>query len=406
MLPWLVFIESNTSGTGRLFAQLAASRGLRPILLSDDPSRYKYVAEDELDSLQIDTRDEKALLDACRELQASHGLAGVTSSSEYFVATAASVAHHLGLRAPSAQAIRLCRDKQKQRERLQSAGVGVPAFRSANSAKAAVSAAESLGFPVVLKTVNGSGSVGVKLCRDASEVSMHASTLLRQRKNERGFPVPRRILVESVAVGPEYSVETFDREVIGITQKHLGELPYFVEVGHDYPAPLPAETAETIRRTAGAALAALNLEWGPAHIELRLTEDGPKIIEVNPRLAGGYIPELVRLASGINLISETLNLVVGGEPHLKRPTQRYASLRFLLPQEDGLLYEVEGVEEAANLPGVVEVKIYSPPGHTVQRRGDFRDRIGHVIACADSSLAARHAAEKASAAIRLHVRPD
>ena len=46
MPHWLALIESNTSGTGRLFARAAAAQGFRPILLSEDPSRYTYAADD------------------------------------------------------------------------------------------------------------------------------------------------------------------------------------------------------------------------------------------------------------------------------------------------------------------------------------------------------------------------
>ena len=66
----LVLIESNTSGTGRLFARAAMQQGARPILLTDDPSRYKYINEEQLEVLQINTQDEDAIFDACMKLPA------------------------------------------------------------------------------------------------------------------------------------------------------------------------------------------------------------------------------------------------------------------------------------------------------------------------------------------------
>lgn len=398
---WLAFVESNTSGTGRLFARAAARQGFRPILLGADPSRYPYVEEDAITALRVDTQDQQALLDTCRRLADEPGLAGVTSSSEYFIATAAAIARQLGLPGPRPEAILTCRDKHMQRLRLQKARVGVPAFRPAESAAKAVAAAERLGYPVVVKPINGSGSVGVKLCADAGELRAHAEALLGQRQNERGLPVPRRILVEELAVGPEYSVEVFGDHVVGITAKHLGAPPYFVEVGHDFPAALAPAAEQAIQRTVQRTLAALGLGWGPVHVELRLTRAGPAIIEVNPRLAGGYIPELVRLASGIDMITETIRLVAGGVAQLRPAHERYASIRFILSGQAGTLADVGGLDAARQVPGVAAVELYARPGSRVYCAGDFRDRIGHVIACGATPAETSAAAERAHRAIRV-----
>jgi argininosuccinate lyase len=398
---WLAFIESNTSGTGRLFARTAVQMGFRPILLTSNPSLYNYVQEDKLDILQVDTQDEQVLLKVCQQLTTEQRLVGITSSSEYYVATAASIAQQLGLPSPNPSAIQACRNKQTQRLRLKQAGVNVPAFHWAAFVEDAVTATKSLGFPVVVKPVNGSGSYGVKLCSQVDEVVTHATDLLEQRQNERGLPLVNSILIEKLAIGPEYSVETFNQSIIGITEKHLGTLPYFVEVGHDFPAVLKEAEKESIYQTVLKSLDVLDLGWGAAHVELRLTTHGPVIIEVNPRLAGGYIPELVRLSYGIDLISETIRQVVGIQPQLKKTIDRYTSIRFILPSVDGILAEVNGLEIAQQIPGVIEARLYSKIGDYVYRPGNFRDRIGHVIASNDTPLASREVVDLAHSTIQL-----
>ena len=62
MTNWLVFVESNTSGTGRLFAKAAREQGLTPVLLSLDAARYPYVIEDNLLTVEVDTRDQHSVL--------------------------------------------------------------------------------------------------------------------------------------------------------------------------------------------------------------------------------------------------------------------------------------------------------------------------------------------------------
>jgi argininosuccinate lyase len=289
---------------------------------------------------------------------------------------------------------------------LQRAGIGIPRFISADSPAAAAEAVEALGLPVVVKPVSGSGSVGVKMCARLDEVQAHAAALLQQRRNERGLPVPGRILVEEMVMGPEYSVESFGRNVIGITRKHLGPLPDFVEVGHDFPAVLSGEMESAIRQATMAALDALGLGWGPSHCEMRLTRRGVKIIEVNPRLAGGYIPELVRLALGIDMLTETVKLVTGRPPHLGKTMNRHSSLRFLIAGKDGVLIEANNVDEAERLNGIVEARLYPRIGDGVRRYSDFRARVGHVIAVADSAEAACAIAEQAHGKIGLIIKAD
>jgi S-sulfo-L-cysteine synthase (3-phospho-L-serine-dependent) len=394
----LVFVESNTSGTGRLFVRKAREQGYRVVLLTNDASRYSFVREGGLEVFQVDTQDDKALIEVCQQLPR---LVGITSSSEYYVATAAHLARQIGLPSPNPQAIAGCRNKEMQRIRLKAAKIGVPAFTSVACVPDAIAASQHLGFPVVVKPVQGSGSSGVKLCRTPDEVADHAQKLLQIRQNERGLPIPSQILVEALVEGAEYSVETFNKSVIGITQKHLGDPPYFVEIGHDFPAILSSSQQEAITRAALSSLDALNLGWGAAHIEIRLTPEEPKIIEVNPRLAGGFIPELVRLASGIDLIAETIRQVVGIKPQLNQIAHCYTSLRFVLPPLDGRLVRVEGLEAAKQIPGIVEVEMYSQSGDSVKCQGDFRDRVGHLLASGSNPTITQKAVELAHSHIRL-----
>ncbi|KOG91052.1 hypothetical protein ADK38_05305, partial [Streptomyces varsoviensis] len=287
---WFAFLESNTTGTGRQFCAAAAARGMRPVLLARDPARYPYAAEDRIETLVLDTGDADAVREACERLAAGAGLAGVASSSEYFVAPAARVAAKLGLPAADGDAVARCRRKDAQRGLLAAAGVPSPAYQSVGEVAEAVGAAREIGYPVVLKPVSGSGSVGVRLCRDADETRRWAEELLSRTGDERGTPVPRRLLVEAAVEGPEFSVETFDTDVVAVVGKHLGPEPHFVETGHDVPAAVPEDVRAALADTAVRALAALGLGWGAAHTELRWSASGPVVIEVNPRLAGGMIP--------------------------------------------------------------------------------------------------------------------
>ncbi|MGD0606397.1 MAG: ATP-grasp domain-containing protein [Streptosporangiaceae bacterium] len=398
--PWLVLVESNTTGSGRLFCSCARQLGLRPVLLARDPARYPYVAADDIDFLVTDTGTDAAVLAACRELGGQ--VAGVTSSSEYFIATAAQAARALGRPHPAPEAVRACRDKHAQRVALSAAGVAGPAFAAARTPDEAAAAAAAIGYPVVVKPASGTGSIAVRRCETPAEV--RAATEDAFAGPDPALPPQHTVLVEEYLTGAEYSAELIDDQVVGITAKRLGGEPYFVEIGHDFPAPLAAADAKTIGETAVAAVRALGLGWGGAHVELRFAAGAnPRVVEVNPRLAGGMIPRAVQEAIGVDMIFHVVAAAAGRPVPLRPAAARSASIRFLVAREAGTLAGVLGVADARQLPGVVEVGITAPLGQPVVPRHSFRDRLGYVIAAAADAGQAAGAADAALARLTARI---
>jgi biotin carboxylase len=401
--PWLVLVESNTTGSGRLFCSCARRLGLRPVLLARDPGRYPYVAADDVEHRVTDTGSAAGVLAACRDLPGT--VAGVTSSSEYFIATAAEAARALGRPHPAPEAVRACRDKQAQRVALSAAGVAGPAFAAARDPAEAAAAAARIGFPVVVKPASGTGSIAVRRCETPAQVRAAARDAFG--RPDPALPPQQAVLVEQYLAGAEYSAELVDDQVVGITAKRLGGEPYFVETGHDFPAARPAAEVKAIGETAVAAVRALRLGWGGAHVELRSGPAGPPgVVEVNPRLAGGMIPRAVQEATGIDMIFHVVAAAAGRPEPLRATAARYASIRFLLAREQGTLAEVLGVAEARHVPDVVEVGVTAPLGQPAGPRHSFRDRLAYVIAAADRPDQAARAAEAALGCLTARVTPD
>jgi argininosuccinate lyase len=260
------------------------------------------------------------------------------------------------------------------------------------------SIAESIGLPVILKPPDGSGSVGVRSCESLRDVESHAGSLLI----ETGGPHDC-ILIEDRIDGPEYSVEIFSGELVGMTDKYVGPSPWNVEIGHDFPTGAPVGAAQAVVEAALRASLVLGLGWGPIHAELRMSAHGPRIMEINPRLAGGRIPDLVDHAVGIDLISASLRLALGERPSLQRRRALVAGIRFILPDGPGRLRAITGFEQLARAPYVVEARRYRSDGDDLVDHGDFRDRIGHVMACAPERVVLLEALRAAMASLVTHV---
>ncbi|ESY32174.1 acetyl-CoA carboxylase biotin carboxylase subunit family protein [Mesorhizobium sp. LNJC391B00] len=365
------------------YVQVAQHLGLRPIVLSADPTRYDYLAPESIEAIRVDTGNFDALIRECSRLSATYDIAGITSARESFYATAGKLCRHFDLPGPNPTSIERCCDKFVQRQLLGEAGNPLPAYRLAANAADVESAAAEIGLPVIVKPAVGGGSIGVRLCRNVDELAEHTAYLLGGKHVWRSSP---RILVEEFAQGPYYYADIMGDEVIGIGTGDFGPPPHFVFREITLPALLTDDEHQRISDISQSCLRALGLEWGPTCIEFRWTKLGPVVIEVNPRLGGVPGPQLVQLAYGIDLVTEHIKLVIGEEWDLRKKHSQSAAARILVPDRDGILDWIDGVSRAAAIPGVVEVKLDVEPKTPIVRKGDHRDWIGYVIA-ASSNLA-------------------
>ncbi|QKC98910.1 ATP-grasp domain-containing protein [Mesorhizobium sp. NZP2298] len=378
----LILIEGHR-GIGLRYVQATQTLGLEPITLSADPARYDYLAAEKLEAIRVDTANLDALIRECSRLRMTYDIAGITGLSdlsESVYATVGELCRYFNLPGPNPASIEQCCDKFTQRQLLAEAGVPVPAYRLAANALEVESSAAEIGLPVIVKPAAGSGSSGVRLCRNIDELAKHTTHLL----GEKHLRLSPRILVEEFAQGPFYSADTMGNEVVGIEGADFDRPPHFVFRECIFPALLADDEYKHIADVSLRCLLALGLGWGPTNIEFRWTKRGPVVIEVNPRLPGGVNPKLFRLAYGVDLINEHIKLVIGEEWDLRKRHSHYAAARFLNPDRDGILNWINGATRAAAIPGVAEVKIYAEPKTSIVRRGDSRDTIGHVIAASGS----------------------
>ncbi|WP_202308709.1 ATP-grasp domain-containing protein [Mesorhizobium sp. L-8-10] len=400
----LILLEGHRS-IGLLYVKAARRMDLHPITLSADPACHDYLAAEGIEAIRVDTDDLDAVIRECSQLRATYDIAGITGFSgadESVYATVGKLSRQFDLPGPNPTSVERCCDKFTQRQLLAEAGVPIPAFRLAANATDIESAAADIGLPVILKPALGSGSSGVRLCRNIDEVAEHTTYLLGGKHIWQSSP---KILVEEFVQGPFYWANLMGNEIIAIGAGAFGRPPHFVFREVTYPALLTDEERERIADVSLSCLRALGLGWGPTNIEFRWTKRGPVVIEVNPRLVGGADPQLVQLAYGVDLITEHIKLVVGDEWDLRRRHSHTAAARYLVPDRDGTLDRIDGDSRAAAVSGVAEVKIYVRPKTLIVRKGDYRDRIGHVIAASPSLAQTKAILQRAVDMIDLRITP-
>ncbi|UVK50173.1 ATP-grasp domain-containing protein (plasmid) [Mesorhizobium sp. AR02] len=387
-----LFVESNTTGTGELLMKRASLLGFETYLVTRNPARYPFLKDSVVQVIEAETRSPDELVGVATKLS---GLAGIYSSSDYFVEAASSAAMAMGLPAANPEAIATCRNKWKQAAELQRQSIAIPETRLATSVRDVEKILAQATLPVVVKPVSGSGSSGVRLCDSATAAIKAFESARGALLDQVDLPSPD-ILIQQYVEGKEYSAEIIACDgtlhCLGILAKHKGPAPCFVEVGHDFPAPLPEPSHRELASFAAGAVSALGLNFGPAHVEFVIAESGPVIIEVNPRLAGGMIPVMLSHALGTSILDMVIGLYAGEGFTPPRASERAGAIRFRLAQTSGKLKRLgfSGNPE----PTVPEAGLLKSEGEEVQINGDFRDRVAYAIGVADELNAAATGAER------------
>lgn len=175
-----------------------------------------------------------------------------------------------------------------------------------------------------------------------------------------------------------------------------------IELGHVVPAELSDDLGTLLRQRTADVLRAVGFGSGIVHCEWIVRDGVPYLVECAGRFAGDGIAELIERAYPIPLVRHFYTLMRGDElPPLPQRAEGAAAVRFL-QVEPGEVTAVEGVDEAKALPGVVRRSVTVAPGGTVRELRSSWDRVGSVMACADSPGEAMRLAEKAAAQVRVH----
>ncbi|MFI7102786.1 ATP-grasp domain-containing protein [Streptomyces sp. NPDC050161] len=342
-----------------------------------------------------DPGDQAALSAAGRALAARHLLAGVMTWTEWYLVPVARLARQLGLPTTAPEAMQGCRNKAASRTLFARHGVPSAASASAATVAEAAAAAERIGYPVVLKPASHAASIGV--IRVDHRAALDDAFAFASRAAERSTENPR-VLVEGYLDGPEVSVECVSYRgvtaAVAVTRKTLSPPPLFEEVAHSVDAADPLLT--TVAPAATAAVQALGITDGVSHVEVRLVDGRPRLIEVNGRIAGDMIGHLVHLATGIDLPRAAADIACGRAPNLAPTRTSAAAIRLLYPDTSGTVAELH-LDDA--WPWLERTVFQRRPGEKVllsQDGGDaFTARLGYLITTGPTGTLAQARAQAA-----------
>ncbi|MFF0201893.1 ATP-grasp domain-containing protein [Streptomyces sp. NPDC005017] len=352
-----------------------------------------------------DPTDQTALATAGQALAERHHVAGIMTWTEWYLVPVARLARRLGLPAATPEVMQGCRNKATARFLFARHGVPSAASACVRSVDEAAQAARRIGYPVVLKPAAHAASVGVVRVNTPGELpSAYAVTV---QAAERGVE-STEVLVEEYLDGDEVSVEcvTFQGRttVVAVTRKTVGCEPYFEELAHTVDAADPL--LATVAPPAEAAIAALGITNGISHVEMRLVNGRPRLIEINARIAGDLISHLVHLATGVDLARAAADIACGRTPDLTPTRHEAAAIRFIYPAYSGTLTTCRLTEP---IGGLERVRFQRHVGDQIvlpQDGGDlFTARIGFLITTGPTAAIAQARAQETYRNLDIQITP-
>lgn len=321
------------------------------------------------------------------------------------------LARRLGLRFLNPDTTRMARDKAAVREALARHGVRQPAFARAASADELRRAAAEIGYPVLVKPSDGYGSQNVSVLFSDADLDALVRALddpdRRPTHYGLGVLAGGRLSVERYVIGRMIGCDVFvgehERILLGINDKLMFPPPSFAMRGSCFPS--DRYDTDAIRRYAYAILDAIGFDFGAAHIEMIVAEDGPYLVEVNPRLVSAQIPFQMGYALERSIYADLIDLHLGFPlTELAAVVPRwFGAIRWITAERAGVLDRIQLPDEAG--PAVRRVALFKAPGDPVRPPINNGDRLGYVIAVGETQAAAEAVADRYVAGSTVHLRP-
>ncbi|MDB4968814.1 MAG: Biotin carboxylase-like protein [Myxococcales bacterium] len=417
----VLVLSSTTSYRTDDFMRAAAKLGVEAVLGTNRCHELAELWPREAfgGSVPIEFRQEADAADLIVHEAATRPFDAIIATDDPTADIAARAAERLGLRGNSVGAAHTARNKRLMREAVARAGVPCPrfaAFAEGDDPARVVAELRDAGwqFPVVVKPLLCSASRGVMRADSPAQFATVWRRLqqLLQTPALRAVEDPdgHRILVESFVPGIEVALEGILRDG-ALTTLALFDKPdpldgpFFEETIYVTPSRHAPPLQRAVEEAAGRAAAAIGLANGPIHAELRLSPDGPVVIEVAARSIGGLCARTLRFGlAGASLeeivIRHALDLELGA---LDR--EGAAGVMMIPIPAGGVLGDIAGVDDARAVPLVEDVQVTARPGEVLVPLPEGAAYLGFIFARGDAPAAVEAALREAHARLRFGITP-
>ncbi|PFV19841.1 biotin carboxylase, partial [Bacillus cereus] len=262
---------------------------------------------------------------------------------------------------------------------------------------------KKINFPLIVKSPKSSGSKDVLLVKNKNQLIFSIQSLLNKLPNEE-------ILLEEYVDGPQYLVEILVQNgkvhIIAVIEQEITLFERFIVTGYSLLGQVDKSLYNSLFNAVNSVIQAFNMKNGACHLELRRIKDVWKLIEINPRISGGAMNDIIEIGHGINLVQETIQLMLGNKPSLNKKHHKFVYAHYLTVKSKGKLIRVTGKNRSSKYPGVEKVYIKPKKGTVLKPPTSMGHRCGYVLAASYFKTVAKKIALKAAKEISFEIQKE
>lgn len=307
----------------------------------------------------VSTTDKEAVLELAKKIKID-GI--VAYASDPAAPTQAYVGNQLGLPSNPYKSVEILARKDLFRDFLEKHDFLVPKSKSFCNLEDAKEWIKELTFPIIVKPVDSSGSKGVTKVEKKENIKAAFSYALE-------FSREKKIVLEEFFVRDGYQVAGDGFVVDGKLKFRCWANEHFdklcnplVPIGESFPSIMNNYTLEQCHRETQRLLDLLDIKMGALNFDFHYNKNGDfSFLELGPRNGGNLIPEVIKYATGVDLIKYTVDSALGldcSDLEMKE-TEGFYSSYMLHSLTDGIIKDIWYSDEIKSniIEEMIDVKI-------------------------------------------------
>jgi biotin carboxylase len=340
------------------------------------PGNVAHKCSDEF--INFSTTDKEGILAWARK----NPIDGIVTFTDSGVVTTAYVQHHLSLpQIGPLESVEILQNKARFRGFLADNGFNVPKAKGYASYENAYKDVVHFKWPVIVKPVDSAGSKGVSRIEKLEQLKVAVDFAL-QYSNSKEFIIEEFIEKEGCSSDSDcfsvdgkfafmsFSAQRFDEKVTGI----------FTPAAYSWPSTMGKQAEAELASELQRLISLLGMRTTIYNIESRIGIDGkPYIMEVTPRGGGNRLAEMIRFATGVDMVTAAVRAAVGDpvSDMEQKPYDGYWAEVILHAERTGVLEEVVIGERVRQF--VRELDLWYKKGDEIREFQSARDAIGTLV---------------------------
>ena len=279
------------------------------------------------------------------------------------------------------ESVVILQNKDKFRAFLSQNGFNVPWAFSFDSVEEAFKNRAKFSYPLIVKPTDSAGSKGCTRVDEEAELnaaleyaikySISGKIIVEEFLEKKGCSSDTDSYAENgVLKFVSFSAQRFDENAVN---------PY-TPAAYSWPSTFTVEEEQYLTSEIQRLITLLDMNTSVFNIETRVGTNGkPYIMELTPRGGGNRLCEMLRYATGVDLITAITRAMVGDDPGVvkQKPYDGHWAEIILHADKSGIFQRLE-VDATLNAE-VVEEDLWVKPGDLVHGFEGANDAIGTLV---------------------------